>query len=49
MYQEVKKKLDKLVHIVLNHRILLRYIPVMIVNWRKVYGWIVAIQVWILI
>ena len=49
MYQEVNEKLDKLVHIVFNHRILLRHKPVMIVNWRKVHGRIIAIKVWSLI
>jgi hypothetical protein len=49
MYQEVDEKLDKLVHVVFNHKILLRHIPVMIVNWRKVHGRIIAIKVWSLI
>ena len=49
MYQEVNEKLNKLVHIVFEHRILLRYKPVRIVNRRKVHGWVLAIKVWNLI
>ena len=49
MYQEVNEKLNKLVHIVFEHRILLRYKPGRIVNRRKVHGWVLAIKVWNLI